>query len=997
MNRLFSLPIRTQLFLVVSLMALFAAIIIVYSGMRVRNERIDDARQEVQSLAAGIAVLQQTVVTATEQLMVVLSRMPEVRDRDLAKLQATLGEIIKLNPQYSTIFITDLSGDIWVSALPTKVRTISDRESFMKALSSGRFSSGQYIKGQFSGKQVLSFYYPYRDDKGEIEGVIILGIDLTYHRQIIGNLQLPPNSNFLLLDHKGIVLSGGAKNKFAGQSYKEALFKQMDEGPETGDLVEYGLDGRKRFISYRKLRLAGEQAPYMYIRAGIPVEAVLPQANMMLLRDLGIFMTSLLIVFYLAWIIGKRSITDRVALLEKSSLRLAEGDLSVRVADLVTGGELGSLGRTFDYMAMQLGLREQDLKEREVRLSQSLSLQSATLESTADGILAVDREGKVVGYNRKFMELWQLPEAVMQLKDDRQILTFISDKLNDRDAFLAKVRMLDSRPAVKSFDGVSLKDGKVFEIYSHAQRMGDRITGRVWSFRDITERKMTEEALRRSEEFIRSILDNVDEGFIVVDRDYRIVTANKAFCKQMGEPCEKIIGSYCYAISHRLLNPCYEEGEDCAVRRVFETGDPHVALHRHLDREGAVIHVETKAFPLKDADGRVTSVIETITDISERHLLEEERLKTQKLEAIGTLAGGIAHDFRNLLQGVFGFISMAKQGLDRRGNAFEMIEQAEKALQMSVNLTTQLLTFSKGGKPVKKRLDLPPVIKNSAQFALSGSRSDYRFAYDDDLWPVEADEGQIGQVVQNIVLNASEAMPDGGTVEISARNLDARREVDPLLPAGGRFVSIVIGDKGMGISEHYLLRIFDPYFTTKQKGSGLGLATSYSIVRNHGGIIDVKSQSGKGSTFSIYLPAIEAEEAAPPSAAASAVGRRGKVLVMDDEEIVRVVAGKMIESLGHEADSAVDGEDAIEKVIQSEQAGKPFDIVILDLTVKGGMGGEQAAARLRQISPGVKLVVSSGYADNPVVSDYRSYGFAGRLNKPYVIDDLIVCFNALLI
>jgi CheY-like chemotaxis protein len=326
-----------------------------------------------------------------------------------------------------------------------------------------------------------------------------------------------------------------------------------------------------------------------------------------------------------------------------------------------------------------------------------------------------------------------------------------------------------------------------------------------------------------------------------------------------------------------------------------------------------------------------------------------------------------------------------------------MIEQAEKALQMSVNLTTQLLTFSKGGKPVKKRLDLPPVIKNSANFALSGSHSDYRFTYDDDLWPVDADDGQIGQVIQNIVLNASEAMPDGGTVEISAKNLDVPRGTDPLLPAGGRFVSIVVRDSGMGISDQYLLRIFDPYFTTKQKGSGLGLATSYSIIRNHGGIIDVKSQSGKGSTFAIYLPAIETDETAPHTVTASLPGRRGKVLVMDDEEVVRGVAAKMIEALGHEADIAVDGTEAIDKVGQAAQAGKPYDIVILDLTVKGGMGGEPAAARLRQLFPDVKLVVSSGYADNPVVSDYRSYGFVGCLSKPYVMDDLIACFNSLLV
>jgi signal transduction histidine kinase len=243
-----------------------------------------------------------------------------------------------------------------------------------------------------------------------------------------------------------------------------------------------------------------------------------------------------------------------------------------------------------------------------------------------------------------------------------------------------------------------------------------------------------------------------------------------------------------------------------------------------------------------------------VRDISERKRLEQERSKTQKLEAIGTLAGGIAHDFNNLLQGVFGYISLARLRRDDKVKSLAALEEAEKALHLSVKLTNQLLTFSKGGKPLKKQMDLLPVIESSAKFALSGSRSDYHMVVDECLWQTEADEGQIGQVIQNIVLNADQAMPEGGSVEIGVRNVQTPDKDLPQDLAKGGYIEIAIRDSGIGIAEEYRGKIFDPYFTTKEKGSGLGLATSYSIIKNHNGLIDVKSGVARGTVFLIYLP-----------------------------------------------------------------------------------------------------------------------------------------------
>lgn len=515
---------------------------------------------------------------------------------------------------------------------------------------------------------------------------------------------------------------------------------------------------------------------------------------------------------------------------------------------------------------------------------------------------------------------------------------------------------------------------------------------------DITERKQTEEKIRQSEEFIRNILDTVDEGFIVIDRDYRILTANKAYCIQVGGSDEEVIGQHCYEISHKSIRPCYEEGEECAARLTFETGEPHSAHHRHTDAHGNLLYVETKVFPVKDASGAVTSVIETINNITEKHLLEEERLKTQKLESIGTLAGGIAHDFNNLLQGVFGYISLAKMTANDRKKSTAALEQAEKALHQSVNLTTQLLTFSKGGKPTKHLIDLRPVIENSTKFTLSGSRSDLHLNIAEDLWQAEVDGGQLGQVIQNIVLNADQSMPVGGTVKVTASNI---AKGDASLPPGlawGDYVVIAVQDTGIGIPEQYLNNIFDPYFTTKEKGSGLGLATSYSIIRNHSGMIDVRTKTGAGSKFTIYLPAIAGaiRTESPEKQQQLSLSRKAKVLVMDDEEVIRNLSSELLRLLGHDVEVATHGQEAVETYQRAIAAGSPFDIVILDLTIRGGKGGAETLQQLLEIDPHVRAVVSSGYSDDATIANYMSQGFKASLKKPYDVDALSEVLNKML-
>jgi len=496
-----------------------------------------------------------------------------------------------------------------------------------------------------------------------------------------------------------------------------------------------------------------------------------------------------------------------------------------------------------------------------------------------------------------------------------------------------------------------------------------------------------------SKEHMDKIIDSMIDTLIVVSEDRKILMANSAALALLGyeerelagRPFEIVMGGGGPVKSERIMDEILLKGFIGNLEAEYRTKD------------GRCISMlfSGSMMPGKHNATEIVCVAKDITKVKE---LEEELQKLRKLESVGVLAGGIAHDFNNLLQGVFGFISMAAISIDDRGKALAALEKAEKALNTAVSLTGQLLTFSMGGKPVMKTVSLPSLIGNSVDFAMSGSRSDNRIAVAEELWQVEADPGQIGQVIRNVVINAREAMPGGGTVEISVENVGLSPGDNPSLPEGGKFVRIAVGDSGTGIPEKHLSRIFEPYYTTKPKGSGLGLATSYSIVRNHGGMIDVKSEEGKGSTFSVYLPASVAGEALPeePRAGAAAPARKGRILVMDDEELVRDVAMGLIDALGHEVECAENGEVAIEKFQQARRQGKPFDIVILDLTIRGGMGGEEAIGKIREVDPDVTAIVSTGYSDNPVVSEYRSYGFTTYLNKPYTIHSLKESLDSLL-
>jgi len=371
-------------------------------------------------------------------------------------------------------------------------------------------------------------------------------------------------------------------------------------------------------------------------------------------------------------------------------------------------------------------------------------------------------------------------------------------------------------------------------------------------------------------------------------------------------------------------------------------------------------------------------------------------MNAEKIESLGVLAGGIAHDFNNLLNAIMGNIDLALFSPGQSEEIRENLERAEKAALRARDLTTQLLTFSRGGAPIRKTASIAELIRDSADFALRGSNSRAEFVFPDDLWKASIDEGQISQVVNNLVLNAAQAMLQGGTVRISADNVEvASAKAGEMKP--GKYVRITVSDEGSGIPREHIKRIFEPYFTTKAKGSGLGLATSYSIVRSHEGSIEVESDVGRGTTMRVFLPAsLSQQREGEPGALPVHPRGSGRVLVMDDDDIIRQTTGLMLQKLGYEVELAADGGETLDKYKESLNGGRRFDAVIMDLTIPGGIGGREAMELLLSIDPLVRGIVSSGYSSDAVMANYRQYGFAAVLAKPYRKNDLAAVLQKVL-
>jgi two-component system, cell cycle sensor histidine kinase and response regulator CckA len=633
---------------------------------------------------------------------------------------------------------------------------------------------------------------------------------------------------------------------------------------------------------------------------------------------------------------------------------------------------------------------EQRVDARTRELGESERKYRTLVDQSLQGIVIAQGERPRLVYANPAMGaiLGYAPQELMALDADQAMQVVHPD---DRPMFLRTYRRrIQGDPALHfEFRGLR-RDGETRWLSVSTARIDYQGSYAVLAtFVDVTDRRDAEQALAAEKERLAVTVSSIGDGVIATDKSGRVVLINRAAQELTGWSEADAAGRPLVEV-FRCQDPDDRDDLPDPVAQVLQR-DEVVGFANDvllIDRDGGEWMVSRTGAPIRDAHGAPIGVVLGFRDQSDRVLWEEERSRREKAESLGVLADGIAHDFNNILTGILGNVSLAKVHAQEGDGLWKRLSEAERALDQATRLVRQLMSLSRSGSPLTEAASIEEIIEQSASLAMSGSRSRYELVAQDGLWAVKVDTTQISRVVQNLVINAEQAMDHGGLLSIGLSNV-VLDDPSPLPLEPGRYVKASFRDEGCGIAPALLTKIFDPYVTTKSSGTGLGLAIAFSNVAQHGGHITLESRVGRGTTFPVYLPASDGPDSREQRVSQDpAEPGSGLILVMDDEPAVKDVCAEMLRYLGYEVETAQDGEEAIDLFQSRREAGRPFDLVITDLTVPGGMGGKVVAERLRRIDPDVQVIAASGYYDDPVMARYGDHGFAGALRKPFTTVEL---------
>ncbi|TCL62392.1 PAS domain S-box-containing protein [Hydrogenispora ethanolica] len=649
-------------------------------------------------------------------------------------------------------------------------------------------------------------------------------------------------------------------------------------------------------------------------------------------------------------------------------------------------------------MCRDITYREQLIR----RLEQEQARLQAILEQMPSGVIIVEApSGKVISANKRYGEILCLSFFPLELSE---LYHAIKCFRGDGRPFSQEERPLfrslqygeivsNEEIIVQRADG---SFGVILESSAPVLDREDKIVAAVLVLTEITNLKeaMTKAALANQ---LQQIIEFLPDGTFVVDKDRKVIAWNRANELLTGAFKAEILGQEAYANTTvcpeqlRMIDIVLDGASENIEAEFDKNGDvlARQVLLPSLNQRSNV-YLELKATPLRNEYGDTLGVIETIRDITRQKELEAETIRMQKIESVGILAGGIAHDFNNYLAAILSNIQLAGLRFENGRDIRPLLATVEGLVSKATGLTKQLLAFSKGGIPIKKITSLKELVLDTVEFVLRGSRVSCYCVIPEELRQAEVDPGQITQVLTNLLINASQAMPEGGNITVRCENTPWD-SMDSLPIKPGEYVKVSVIDQGPGIPQENLAKIFDPYFTTKKQGNGLGLAVCYSIINNHGGYIGVESKAGSGSTFYFYLPAISELDAATEAVRDEDLDEaeeHGKILIMDDEKNITIPVSQILQRVGYEVDLASDGAEAITKYIKAQTEGEPYDAVILDLTVPGGMNGKRTIEQLLKISPNVRAIVCSGYSEDPVLAHYKDFNFRDVVLKPYKVEEL---------
>ncbi|MHB8120546.1 MAG: ATP-binding protein [Desulfuromonadaceae bacterium] len=855
MKLLFSLPIRSLLLLITLMIAIPAIAVIIFTGMQLRERAISEAYGLTRLTAERVASEQKDTASDIEQLLVTLAQMPDVRLQNKARVQPLLLQLKALNPEYVNILLADLSGTTWAAVnMPPPPSLLNDRRYFKNAITTGRISSGEYVISKSLATPVFHFAYPYRDQTGTISGAIVVAISLEKYLAVSTNPHFYGN-NILLLDHNGIILSRAVEpEKVIGKKYPEKPLSEMFAGPEEASYKGVGSLNDERFISYRKIRLDGEATPYMYVRVGVPVKSALANAKRFMAKSIAILSTVLLGTLLLAYLIGKRSIADRISLLQHASNRIADGDRQVRVSDSVVGGELGALAQSFDSMASKLAERERAARESEERFK--------ALSAASFGGIIIHDNGLVLECN---------------------------DGLSDLTDF--------SYEELIGMNGLELI----------------------------------------APESLDTVRANIRSGY---DQRYEVTGLKKDGSR--------------YPLAIKGKNVTYK-GRDA---RVTEFRD--ITERKQLENE--------------------------------KQLLEHQFQQTQKLESLGVLAGGIAHDFNNILAIIVGYCGLTKMDYAQAENH---IPEIEKAAERAAALCRQMLAYAGKASLSQAPVNTWMLVDEMVSMLKTTIKHNVviRPELGIDIPLIMGDASQLRQVVMNLIINAAEAIGDAegeidvklAMAEIKAGQPD-KDHLGFIIPPGC-YIRCEVTDNGCGMDDETRLKIFEPFYTTKFTGRGLGMSAVLGIIKAHNGALQLVSRLGSGTTFRVYLPvqpSISATEETPQRTASAPWQGSGTILLAEDEVQVKSVAIILLQEMGFNVLDAANGKEALELYRQNAA---DITMVMTDMGMPV-MNGYDLFYALKQLDPGLPIIISSGFGEGDIASKIPREEIAGVINKPYRFEQL---------
>lgn len=890
---------------------------------------------------------------------------------------------------------------------------------YRQALAVGKPTWTEITPSVTGARLDLTATAPFYDDRDVFQGIFLTDVSLSNITEFLQGLQIGKTGQAFIIDRDwNIVATSFKELPFDVEDKAANKVRRIRATESKSPLISaaaqylaqevvnlYSIAKHKRLVfTINSKKHFLQVTPYLKHNLSFLTVVILPEADFMghVARGNRIALMLIILAVVVAILLGawmSNWVIKPIKRLSASAKALGEGKLDQQIT-IERNDEVGQLARVFNSMAVNLTetiekLRQENGKRQktEAALLETLNLaedekekNKAIIAAIGDGISIQDKDLKVLYQNSIHTEM---------IGDHKGEYCY--------KGFEKKEEICDGCPVVKSYaDGLIHRSErslpfpggtKYFEITTSPLRdsTGEIIAG-IEVVREVTDRRRAEQVLAEEKERLAVTLRCIGDGVITINVDGEVLFINKI--------AEELTGWEQFDAVGRSLSEVFKVYDKNTAEPLGNLID--IALMRGksfnlpsntilIARDGTERLIADSVAPIRDQESQPRGVVIVFRDVTHEVKTEQELLKIRKLESVGILAGGIAHDFNNILVAILGNLNLATQMLDRGHRATSILEDAVRASLRAKDLTSQLLTFAKGGYPVKELASVVEVVKESARFVLHGARTNCVFSFPDDLWLVDMDKGQVGQVIQNIIINAQHAMPEGGTIYVTGENVtDPSRESVSLDP-GNKFVKITIKDQGIGIPENLIEKIFDPYFTTKSEGSGLGLAISHSIIEKHNGHINVWSKSGKGTSFCIYLPASPERKLSADQQEEEKIYEKtaeATILLMDDDEMVRHVSGNMLEFMGYQVVHAVDGREAIELYRAGYEAGKPIDIVIMDLTIPGGMGGQEAVGEILDIDPKAKVIVSSGYSNDPILADYKKYGFRAAVVKPFDMKDL---------